>query len=70
MGRLFIKVGQGEKMRKNKIVVISLDTDNAEDIDKFKEFWNKLKVDIVIIPKSAKVIIKGKTKGGKNDKNN
>ena len=52
----------------NEICVVRLDTDSYEDIEKFKDLWNKLKVDVVFIPKSTKIIFKG-MKGGKNENN-
>lgn len=39
-----------------KIKIIKLDTDNVEDIRKFKELWEKLKPEIeeVFVPKNTK----------------
>ena len=54
---------------KNEIVVVRLDSDNFEDINTFKNLWEKMKVDVVFIPKSTKIIFKG-MKGGKKDENN
>ncbi len=47
-------------MEKNKICIVRLDTDNAEEIREFQRLWNKLKVDVVFVPKTAKFIFKGK----------
>ena len=47
---------------KDKITVIRLDTDNAEDINKFKELWMKMKADVVFVPKNTKFIFEGRKK--------
>ena len=47
------------KQPKQKICIVRLDTDNQEDIENFRKLWDKLKVDVVFVPKSAKFIIKG-----------
>ena len=56
-------------MKKDELCVVRLDTDDAGDINKFKELWKKLKVDVVFIPKSTKIIFKG-LKGGKENEIN
>ena len=43
-----------------KIKVIQLDTDNIEDINKFKELWKKLKPEVEEIIVSKGVLFKGK----------
>ena len=49
-------------MEEKEICIVRLDTDNSEDIRKFKELWGKLKVDVVFVPKSVKFIFKSKWK--------
>lgn len=52
-----------KKMR--KITVIRLNSDSVEDINHFKELWNKLdpEIETVIVPKDVKF------EGGENDPN-
>lgn len=44
-----------------KIKIIMLDTDNIKDVKKFKELWNKMRVETeeVFVPRNIKFI--GKT---------
>lgn len=46
------------EMKKDEICIVRLDTDDAKDIIKFKNLWNKLKVDVVFVPKRVKFIFK------------
>lgn len=40
--------------KKGEVTVVRLDTDSQEDIRKFQEQWNKLKVDVAFVPKVVK----------------